>query len=139
MNAAGGVTHVVGQVDLGSLAEISLRKRPIAEPGGDEGVKRRAQRTAMGGAGFVIAEVRLQHCAERDHICLLDRLRATHALRSEMGVNRHGRGSLAHYIDLIELEIASELLEELGCRIETRRQLPSQRTPRPGVLLGKVK
>src|SRR6516225_6203071 len=40
---AGGIAHVVCQIDLCSLAEIGSRKRRIPEPRGDEGMQGRAQ------------------------------------------------------------------------------------------------
>ena len=39
MHAAGGITHVVRQIDLCGLAEIGLRQGSIAEPGGNEGIE----------------------------------------------------------------------------------------------------
>src|SRR6516162_9131571 len=43
VNAASGVAHIVGQVDLCSLAEIRLCKGLLAKPGGDKSVERGAQ------------------------------------------------------------------------------------------------
>jgi hypothetical protein len=61
MDATGGVTHVVCQIDFSGLAKIGLRKVPVAEPGGDEGVDGGAQRTAMRRARLIVSKVGLVH------------------------------------------------------------------------------
>ena len=66
---------------------------------------------------------------ERHYICLLDRLRAASALRSEVRVDRRRVAPLRSQVDLLEAEIPGELLEEFGCGIETRHQHGGERTP----------
>ena len=132
MHAAGGITHVVRQIDLCSLAEIDLRQGSITEPGSDEGIERRTQRTAMCRSRLVVAEIGLVHCdrpivpqqrAQCHHVSLLDRLRATDAFRSEAWVSIGiAEVPLCSHIDLLELEVPCKLLEELGSR--DRNPLP---------------
>src|SRR5690606_28818080 len=47
MHAAGGVPHVVGEVDLGRLTEVALGGREVPEAAGEERVDRGAERAAV--------------------------------------------------------------------------------------------
>ena len=59
VDAARGIAHVVGQVDLAGLLHIASRERPITQPRGDKRVERRAQRAAVRCSGLVVVEVGL--------------------------------------------------------------------------------
>ena len=97
MNAAGRVPHVVRQVDLGSLPEITLRQRSFAKARRHERMNCRAQRASMPTARLVIfkidpADLRGHALPEQMdqhyHIWLLDDLGSLNALATEQHVHR---------------------------------------------------
>ena len=86
------------EVRGGGLAEIAQGDVGLAQPRGDERMHARAQRTAVGAARLVVAEVRFRRRAgklvrqqrhQHHHVGLLDHLRALRPLAAEHHVHRH--------------------------------------------------
>ena len=87
------------------------------------------QRAAVAGARLVVAEVGRLHRAveavrqqrqQHDHVRLLDDLRRLRALAPEHDVHRHGPAGVLRQVDVLQVEVARELLDEPGRRDRSR-------------------
>ena len=108
-------------------SKVALGQRDVAEPRRDQRVQAAAERAAVPAARLVVAEVgRLhrgvegvrQHREQRHHIRLLQHLRALRPLAPQDHVHRHGPAGVPREIDVLQPEVAVELLEQPALRVE---------------------
>ena len=145
VQAAGGVAHVVGEVDGGRHLEVLHGGRHVAEPRRHRGVDAGAQRAAVAGDRLVVVVVGARHVvvelvgqdvAEHHHVGLLDHLGAQGDLAAEHEVGGHRPGAQlldGHVVHLVE---AGELLEELRRGVEAVHEIAHD--PQPLLDLGVV-
>ena len=138
MNAAGRVPHVVRQVDLGRLPEITLRQRSVAKARRHKRVNCRAQRASMPTARLVILKIGLadlrrhalpEEMYQHHDIRLLDDLGPLNALATEQHVHRCGSRHERGKVDLLQAEIAAELLEQAGPLVEPSIEIAGDMLP----------
>src|SRR6516162_7561440 len=127
MNPASRVAHVVRQVDLSCFPEIALRHRSIAKASRHKRMNCRAQRASMPATWLIILEIRLadlrgqtlpKEMHQHHHIRLLDDLGSLNARATKQHVHRRGPRRERRKINILQPEIASELLEQARLLVE---------------------
>src|SRR5215469_14255529 len=125
---AAGTIRVQFKVLGRGLAQKTKSGFGFAESCRDQRVDTRAQRTAMGTAWLVVAEIGFRRRArelvrqqrdQRHHIGLLHHLRPLRSLAADLHVDRHLAVGVQRQIERFQLVKSGKLLVEPGDRIET--------------------
>jgi len=131
MQAAGGVAHVVGEVDRGRHGEIREGRVHVAQAGRHRRVDARREGGAVAGDRLVVLVVRAhhlarqlvgEHVAEHHRVRLLDDLRAQRHLAAEEDVRGHRSRAQLLDGDLVHLMEPRELLVDEGLGVEAVHQ-----------------